>query len=215
MGRSATNTREKLIDTAKDLIWRDSYNAVSVDDICKKADVQKGSFYHYFPSKAHLALETMDACMSETLSIYNDIFSPVRPAKERFERMIDHVIAKQKEAEKELGRVGGCPYATLGSELAAQDEEMGVKITDICQKKKTFYESALRDLKTDGLIDPGVDVVQKANEIFALILGQLIMARIQNDLTNLEQNLQRAVFDLIGLKNKHLTDQSNLKRKAS
>lgn len=56
MGRAPTNTKTKLIETATDLIWRDSYGSVSVDDICAQTGVKKGSFYHYFPSKAHLAL---------------------------------------------------------------------------------------------------------------------------------------------------------------
>jgi TetR/AcrR family transcriptional repressor of nem operon len=55
MPRPPTGTRQKLIDTATDLIWTSSYGSVSVDDICHTAGVKKGSFYHYFPSKHDLA----------------------------------------------------------------------------------------------------------------------------------------------------------------
>ena len=79
MGRKPTNNREKLIETALELIWLESYNAVSVDDICKKAGVQKGSFYHYFPSKAHLALETMDDCVQQHIAEYEEMFSADTP----------------------------------------------------------------------------------------------------------------------------------------
>ncbi len=196
----STDTKSKLINTAIELIWRDSYNAVSVDEICKKADVKKGSFYHYFPSKAHLALETMDSCMQEIKIHYDDIFSPTRDPVDRFSLMICYVIDQQKKILKELGHVCGCPIATLGSELAAQDATIGTKITGICKKKTAYYESALRDLVAAGIIGADTNVAVKADEIFAFIIGQLIMARINNDLGFIEHNLERGLFDLIGIK---------------
>lgn len=200
MGRAPTDTKQKLIDTARELIWGESYNAISVDEICKKSDVKKGSFYHYFPSKAHLALETMDACMEETKLKYDDIFSPTRPPLERFKLMARHVIEQQKEISEDLGHVCGCPFATLGSELAAQDKEIGEKISNICAKKSAYYESALRDLVAEGAIASDTDVEVRANEIFAFIIGQLIMARIKNDLSFVEKNLECALLNLIGIK---------------
>lgn len=200
MGRAPTDTKQKLIDTARDLIWSESYNAVSVDEICKRADVKKGSFYHYFSSKSHLAMETMDSCMQETKSQYDDIFSPTRSPLERFSLMARHVISQQKEISAQLGHVCGCPFATLGSELAAQDAEIGEKINNICSKKSAYYESALRDLVAEGQVDTALNVEIKAKEIFSFIIGQLIMARINNDISFLENNLERAIFDLIGVK---------------
>lgn len=200
MGRAPTDTKQKLIDTATDLIWRQSYNAVSVDEICKAAGVKKGSFYHYFPSKAHLALETMDSCMQETIEKYNDFFSATRPPIQRFALMARYVLDQQREISKELGHVCGCPFATLGSELAAQDKEIGEKITGALEVKSAYYESALRDLVAEGTISANTDIKQKANEIFAYIIGQLIMARIKNDLDFLESGLEKGLFDLIGVK---------------
>lgn len=200
MGRSPTDTKEKLIDTATELIWCESYNAVSVDEICKKAGVKKGSFYHYFTSKSHLAMETMDACMKETRIQYDDIFSSSRPPLERFRLMVRHIIDQQIEISRHLGHVCGCPFATLGSELATQDDEIGQKINRICAKKSAYYETALRDLKASGQVDAAMNVEIKAQEIFSFIIGQLIMARINNDLSFIEENLERALLDLIGIR---------------
>ena len=37
MGRPGHDTKQTLIDTALELIWKSSYGSVSVDDICKAA----------------------------------------------------------------------------------------------------------------------------------------------------------------------------------
>ena len=164
-----------------------------------KLALKKAVFYHYFPSKAHLALETMDWCMEETKHHYDDIFSPTRPAIERFELMAAHIYEQQEERRKQLGHVCGCPFATLGSELAGQDADIGKKISGICAKKTAYYESALRDLVASGDIAEDTNIKLKAEEIFAFIMGQLIMARIKNDLSFVKLHLKAAIFDLVGL----------------
>lgn len=43
MGRTS-DAKERLLQVGFDLIWNQSYGAVSVDQICERADVNKGSF---------------------------------------------------------------------------------------------------------------------------------------------------------------------------
>ncbi len=203
MADAPKDTKQLLIETATELIWSESYNAVSVDEICKKADVKKGSFYHFFPSKAHLAMEAMDYCMCNTKGHYDDLFSPTRPPLERFSLMVSYIIEQQKEISAQLGHVCGCPFATLGSELAGQDELIGKKINEICAKKTAYYQSALRDLMVEGLISSETDVVAKSHDIFAFIVGHLIMARIHNDLGFIENHMEKSLLDLIGI-NRHI-----------
>ena len=52
--RNPAETREKLLETATDLIWQSNYNVVGVNEICKQAGVTKGAFYHHFETKADL-----------------------------------------------------------------------------------------------------------------------------------------------------------------
>ena len=54
-----SNTRERLTDAAMDLIWENSYAATSVDAICDRAGVKKGSFYYFFKSKSELAVAAL------------------------------------------------------------------------------------------------------------------------------------------------------------
>ena len=87
--------------------------------------------------------------------------------------------------------------------MAAQDEGIAHKVTDICSQKTVYYQRTLQDLVEAGIIDKNTDTQAKADEIFAFIVGQLIMARIKNDLKYLEENLEKALFDLIGVSQQH------------
>ena len=51
-----TGARQKLLDAAIWLIREKGYAATSVDDLCTKAGVTKGAFFHHFKSKDALAI---------------------------------------------------------------------------------------------------------------------------------------------------------------
>ena len=54
-------TKQKLLETALDLIWENNYNCVGIVQICTQAGVTKGAFYHYFKSKSDLAAAALEA----------------------------------------------------------------------------------------------------------------------------------------------------------
>jgi TetR/AcrR family transcriptional repressor of nem operon len=48
--------RSKLLDAAVEIIRQKGYAATSVDELCARAGVTKGAFFHHFPSKDSLAV---------------------------------------------------------------------------------------------------------------------------------------------------------------
>lgn len=194
------NTKARLVETAIDLIWKASYGSVSVDDICKTADVKKGSFYHYFPSKIDLAIEAMEVTHLQFKPLLDDIFSASRPPIERFERYIDVAYETQKEISEKHGMVCGCPMVSLASEMAPQDELIRLKTDEIMDNKKKYYESTLREMVAEGLLPDTTDISTKAESIYSFFMGQFVMARIQNSLEPLKQELMKEnLFKIIGV----------------
>jgi len=49
-----------LLDKGIELLWSKGYNATSVNDIVKAAEVPKGSFYFYFDSKEDFAVRAIE-----------------------------------------------------------------------------------------------------------------------------------------------------------
>jgi TetR/AcrR family transcriptional repressor of nem operon len=202
MSKATQDTKQILIDTASDLIWKNSYGAVSVDDICKAANVKKGSFYHFFPSKVDLAIAALEEFYQSKKEAYDRIFSPQTPPVARFEQMADFVVKLQEEAAAKHGRVCGCPHASLGSEMAGQEEAIRQKLDDITKRSEKYYESAIRDLIAEGSLPADTDVKTKAQEIFTYLLGQLMFARIQNDINVLKLNFKSGLLKTLGVAGK-------------
>jgi AcrR family transcriptional regulator len=75
------SSRDKILESAATLFLEKGYDAISVNDICKHAEVSKGSFYHYFETKQVLFLilmedwssNLMQSILSQPISVDNDL----------------------------------------------------------------------------------------------------------------------------------------------
>lgn len=194
-----TDTKQRLIDTALELIWKSSYGSVSVDDICKAADVKKGSFYHFFPSKVDLAVAAMEETVRKTQPSYDEAFSSRYSPVERIRRFADFMTGMQVDVARQYGHVCGCPCASLGSEMAVQEKEIRDKFEQVNYRRARYFESTLRDMVADGTLPRNTDIAAKVQELSAYLLGQLLLARIQNDLSSLKRDLKPGLLRLLGI----------------
>jgi TetR/AcrR family transcriptional repressor of nem operon len=67
---SKVGTREKLLDAAVSMFRERGYCATSVDDLCVRAGVTKGAFFHNFKSKDALAVASAEYWTQATGSMF-------------------------------------------------------------------------------------------------------------------------------------------------
>jgi TetR/AcrR family transcriptional repressor of nem operon len=191
-------SKTKLLDTAIDLIWASSYGAVSVDDICAKAGVNKGSFYYFFKSKSDLAVAAFERHWDAKRERMDRIFSAQVPPLERLEQYMAVTVNDQTARYRALGKMPGCPFCSIGSELSTQDEKIRVKVENILSRQMKYVESLVRDLAAEGLIQ-SANHKELAEELVSYIGGALMQAKIENNVKHVER-LGHGVRRLLGLK---------------
>jgi len=196
-----TNTRQRILDTAMDLIWESSYGRVSVDEICAKAEVLKGSFYHFFPSKSALAVAAFEEFWVQKQADYDRIFSSQYTPQERFSRYVNYLHQRQLNKKEKFGHVCGCPYASLGAELSTQDENLRHVSERNAERTIRYFEATLKEAMSEGSIPPASkeQLAEKAKQIYAFVIGLLLQAKIQNCL-DCVSNMQPTLFRLIGFR---------------
>ena len=195
MGRTS-DAKEKLLHVAFDLIWQHSYGSVSVDDICKRADVKKGSFYYFFPSKSDLAVAAYEQYWQHCRPEYDRIFSPQVPPLERIANYCRMIYDGQRKKKDKTGQVCGCPFASAGSELSTQDEKIRAKSQEMLDRNCKYIESALRDAHAEGLIEKQ-DFPMKAQAVFSFIIGMLLQAKVKND-PEILRDLNQIIAQMLG-----------------
>ncbi|MGH8048397.1 MAG: TetR/AcrR family transcriptional regulator [Chthoniobacterales bacterium] len=198
MPRTST-AKERLTDAALAMMWENSYGATSVDAICERSNVKKGSFYYFFKSKAELAAAALEADWKNYQPKLDAAFSPTVPPLERLRIYHESALEYLTEKQKETGAVLGCPLFNIGSEISCSEETaLRDTVQRILDRKICYYESAIRDAHAQGLLH-APDPKAKARAFFALIQGALTQARIENSLEPF-RDVYSAAMDLLGVK---------------
>ena len=196
MGR-VSDAKERLMRSLTELIWTGSYGSTTIDQICERAGVKKGSFYYFFDSKAALAEEAMRTDWEEFRGNFDRLFSPSLPPLERIHRYCEFEYEEQAKIKREHGHVLGCPLCTLGAEISTLETNLRKMVDEIMDQCRRYFETAIRDAHAAGLI-VAPDAFTKSKLIYAYVEGLLTQARIRDDL-NLLKDMERGILDSLGV----------------
>ena len=176
-------TQQRIIDSAFELMYAQSYAEVGVAAICEKADVKKGSFYHFYKSKQELAIAVLEEKFWEYKeSILDSTFTGKLPALDEINLFAENIYKFQDDVKKSTGRVLGCPFGNIAIELSSQDEAIRNKVEHIFKRSI----QSLRDCLQRGVDnqDPqlkGIDVNATADAMYAYLEGIILFAKTQNN----------------------------------
>lgn len=94
------DSKLKLLDAALHVIRAKGYSATRVEDVCARAGLTKGSFFHHFRGKEDLALAAADhfAAMAERIFAW----APYRRAADPLDRLLGYVDFRRSMLRGEL-----------------------------------------------------------------------------------------------------------------
>lgn len=180
-----------------ELIWTDSYGATTIDQICEKAGVKKGSFYYFFDSKADLAQQALEVEWKLYRPQLDALFSPTVPPLERIRNHCEFNYKEQAILRKKHGYVLGCPLCTLGTEISTQEGGLRKLVQEIMEQSRKYLETAIRDAHAAGLVE-APNAAAKARIVYAYSEGLMTQARIQNDLSILRE-MCAGILEILGV----------------
>jgi AcrR family transcriptional regulator len=106
--RKKRQTREAIAQTARSLFAERGFEAVTIDDIARAADVSRKTVFNYFPTKEDLVYWRLEAFESELLSAVAER-SPGEPITAAFERFVlaprGLLAAREPEAVEQLAEM--------------------------------------------------------------------------------------------------------------
>ena len=145
------------------------------------AKVQKGSFYHFFPSKRDLAMAVIDSMSDEWANGFvAEAFDEALPPIERLDYMVDAVYFWQKAAKNMEGRMPGCLFGNLALEVSTRDEVIRARLNAVFAKASARFHEALDEAVEKGEIPP-LDTEATATAMLAYLEGVILLAKTRND----------------------------------
>jgi len=86
--RRAQATRDKLLDAARSLFAEKGFNLTSIDDITRRADVGKGTFYYHFSSWDEIIEALVIRMLNELLEAIEDNCRNISDPKDALDALI-------------------------------------------------------------------------------------------------------------------------------
>ncbi|WP_317933235.1 TetR/AcrR family transcriptional regulator [Halioxenophilus sp. WMMB6] len=182
MGKRASNTQERILATAEQIILCKGFSGTSIDEIIDKAAITKGGFFYHFEGKVDLARRLILRYLEQDAKLFGDLFEQADQLSEDplqqlliFLKLFANAIERLEETHP------GCLVAGLTYENQQFDEE----IRELIRAGVTSWrELILRRLEAVAKQRPSklaVELTELADMFTTCTEGGLLLARIFND----------------------------------
>jgi TetR/AcrR family transcriptional repressor of nem operon len=173
-----SDARERIVATAARLFLERSYQAVGIDELCKSADVRKGSFYHFFPSKSELGKSVIDLhaqAFAKQLA-----GSPAMTPAQKLHAIPEAIGRIQTALEAQFGRAVGCPFGNFAAELSTTDDELRAHLAGKLGAMERQLAEVCREAADAGVLRDGTDPDRLAHALLAQYQGIILLAKLND-----------------------------------
>jgi len=116
--RPMAPARQKLLDAALALIRERGYASTTLDDLCARAHVAKGSFFHHFKDKEAIAVAAADYWSERTSAFF--AAAPYHSHKVPLDRVLGYIDFRKSILKGELAEFT-CLVGTMVQEIYASN----------------------------------------------------------------------------------------------
>jgi AcrR family transcriptional regulator len=174
MARGATNTKSRILQTARTLYSAHGCDTTTLEDIINAAGITKGAFYHYFKSKESLC----EAVMDQVLEDYRQLAATLDAAAEPIEQLKEMVVKLAR-----LNASGEWVNCRLILRLSADCHEshpqVQRRLRDFWRWETGFFEELIGRCAAAGQLDGRLDVKTQTRLLLAVMAGAITLSRME------------------------------------
>jgi AcrR family transcriptional regulator len=166
------NTRDRLIEAARQLFLEKGYTATGVAEILQKAGLNAGSLYHFFATKEDLLLAVLER-YKQLLDplVLEPVFGRISDPMER----VFGILAGYRQMLLQTDHEQGCPIGNLALELSTTHPAARRVIAENFTGWRNAVANCLR--QASGRLPAGLDTDQLALFVLTLMEGAVMLAR--------------------------------------
>ncbi|MFC4121843.1 TetR/AcrR family transcriptional regulator [Nonomuraea zeae] len=162
------DTRERLIESTRELLWERGYVGTSPKAIQARSGAGQGSMYHHFHGKPDLALAAISRSAEELRDRAEAAFTSSGTVSER----VAAYLRREREALK------GCPVGRLTQDPDVMaDPDLRAPIEETFAWLTGRLAGLLAEGRTSGELHAGLDPAATATALVAVLQGGYVLAR--------------------------------------
>jgi TetR/AcrR family transcriptional repressor of nem operon len=172
--------RARLLDAAVDVIRAQGYSATTVDDICARAGLTKGGFFHHFRSKEDCALAAAAHFASRADSMFAT--APFHQLADPRERVLGYVDFRKTMLRGALSQFT-CLFGTMVQEAYETHPEIRAACERHIGEHADFVTTDIAEAKRLYASDADWSPASVAYFTQSVIQGAFILAKSQGKAT--------------------------------
>ena len=181
MKTKGEKTKQRIVEAAAELFWKNSYQGVNTHTISVTAGVNKATLYRYFPSKDELALAVIDNYCDRTLAyVFEGSFQTTDNPIERLEEIYRRVYQIHQQTFDQDGCSPGCPFVNIAVEMAAANPAIRAAVDRCFARFGEYYRQIVQDAKQVRISSATLDEEQAVNSLLNIMHGAMVAAKIKN-----------------------------------
>jgi TetR/AcrR family transcriptional repressor of nem operon len=170
MPRPPSDTRDRLIESARYLFWERGFAGTSMADLLARAEVNSGSFYHFFESKEALLRAVLESYLPALRPMVIDPAFATTP--EPVERIFA-ILAGYRERILMTDCQFGCPLGRLALEIDPENRPAHKLIAENFRGWIGCVHECLDQLD----LPAGTDADALATYVLAVMEGGVMISR--------------------------------------
>jgi AcrR family transcriptional regulator len=176
--RDPVKTRADILNAAFLEIYRKGYNGVGVRDLASQAGVTIGAFFHYFPTKNHVAYAIIEEIVR--VGIMDRWIKPLAAYKNPLQGILKCFRNTFDSWNDELTCLG-CPLNNLTQELSSSDASIKKRTAAVLEDWISLTKAHLDRAKESGYLKKNVNTRELAEFIVTFQEGTFAMGKALND----------------------------------
>ncbi len=173
--RKSDRTREHILEQGFTLFNNRGYNGTGLKEILNAAGIPKGSFYHYFESKEHFAVEIINHYHALQFDRWESEFQQPELDKLSQIRRALSIIIDEYEAQTPMT---GCLLANLSGELANSSPYFRQAIHRASQDVLACIQGDMEIAQQEGTVRTDIPASELASLFFSAWQGAILRMKV-------------------------------------
>ncbi len=177
------DTRERILSIGQHLVSGRGFSALGLSEILAKAEVPKGSFYHYFQSKEGFGVALLeryfDTYLLHAAALLDDESIPVK------QRLLSYFSNWQKVAAG-----CECPNMCLAVKLAAEvadlSEPMRLALANGMQRITMQIAGTISNAQAKTQFPAEIGAAQLAESLYGMWVGASLLTKVSRSMTAMD-----------------------------
>ena len=173
MKRNKDN-KEKIIDTANIMFYKNGYNQTSISDVANMIGISKGNMTYHFHSKNDLLYAVIDKRIIQIEKNLQEWDKKYLEPNDRLKRFV-RMLLKESDSLIQFG----CPVGSLNVELGKNQRKLQESSLQMLELFRNWLVNTFKKMNHS-------DCYRKSNHLLSMAQGAALMAYVYSDKDLLE-----------------------------